>query len=91
MALTVHSLKFSSEFCKGPYLDHCYLTYFYAIYSNFFPEVDDNTPHSSNINLNKLLHDLEKISNTLIKWFTDNLLKANPEKEHLLTSSTQEI
>ena len=63
----------------------------------FFPDVDianyanDNTPHSSNINLNKVLHDLEKISNTLFKWFTDNLLKANPEKSHLLTNSTQEI
>ena len=43
-----------------------------------------------NINLNKVLHDLEKISNTLLKWFTDNLLKANPEKSHL-TNSTQEI
>ena len=63
----------------------------------FFPDVDianyadDNTPHSSNKNLNKVLHDLEKISNTLFKWFTDNLLKANPEKSHLLTNSTQEI
>ena len=63
----------------------------------FFPDVDiahytdDNTPHSSNINLNKVLHDLEKISNTLFKWFTDNLLKANPEKSHLLTNSAQEI
>ena len=63
----------------------------------FFPNEDipnyahDNTPHSCNINLNKVLHDLEKISNTLFKWFTDNLLKANPEKSHLLTNSTQEI
>ena len=63
----------------------------------FFPDVDiahytdENTPHSSNINLNKVLHDLEKISNTLLKWFTANLLKANPEKSHLLTNSTQEI
>ena len=36
-------------------------------------------------NLNKVLHDLEKISNTSFKWFTDNLLKANPEKFHLST------
>ena len=41
--------------------------------------------------MNKVLHDLEKISKTLFKWFTDNLLKANPEKSHLLTNSTQEI
>ena len=42
-------------------------------------------------NLNKLLHDLEKMSNALFKWFTDNLLKVNPEMSHLLTNSAQEI
>ena len=69
----------------------------FNIFVQFFPDVDianyadDNTPHLSNINLNKVLHDLEKNSNTLFKWFTDNLLKANPEKSHLLTNSTQEI
>ena len=52
---------------------------------------DDNTPHSSNTNLNKVLRELEIMWNTLFKWFTDNLLKANPEKPHLLTNSTQEI
>ena len=31
------------------------------------------------------------MSDTLFKWFTDNLLKANPEKSHLLTNSAQEI
>ena len=51
---------------------------------------DANTPHSTNKNLNKLLHDLEKMSDTLFKWFTDNLMKANPEKSHL-TNSAQEI
>ena len=63
----------------------------------FFPDLDitnyadDNTSHSTNINLNKLLHDLEKMSDTLFKWFTDNFLKANPEKSHFLTNSAQEI
>ena len=39
----------------------------------FFPDLDitnyadDNTPHSTNINLNKVLHDLEKMSDTLSK------------------------
>ena len=51
----------------------------------FFPDLDitnyadDDTLHSININLNKVLHDLEKMSVTFFKWFTDNLLKANPE------------
>ena len=31
------------------------------------------------------------MSNTLFKWCTDNLLKANPEKSHFLTNSAQEI
>ena len=59
--------------------------------SQFNPDVDianytdDNIPHLSNINLSKVLHDLEKISNTLFKSFTDNLLKANPEKHILRT------
>ena len=30
------------------------------------------------------------MSNTLFKWFTDNLLKANREKSHLLTNLAQE-
>ena len=63
----------------------------------FFPDQNitnyagENTPHSTTINLNKVLHDLEKMSDTLFKWFTDNLLTANPEKSHLLTNSAQEI
>ena len=41
------------------------------------------------LNLNKVLHDLEQMSDTLFKWFTDNL-KVNPEKLHL-TNSLQQI
>ena len=52
---------------------------------------DDNTPHSTSINLNKVLHDLEIMSDTFFKWFTNNLLKANSENSHLLTKSAQEI
>ena len=52
---------------------------------------DDNIPHSTNMNLKKVLHDLEKMLNTLFKWFTDNLQEANPEKSHLLTNSAREI
>ena len=73
MGRTVCRLKLSSEFRKALYLDHRYLTYFYVAYSNFSLDLDitnyadDNTPHSTNINLNKVLHNLEKMSNTLFK------------------------
>ena len=72
---------------QGPILGPLSFNMFLFLFQ-FFPDVDianyadDSTPHSSNINLNKVLHDLEKISKTLFKWFTDNLLKANPEKSH---------
>ena len=63
--------------------------------TQFFPDVDiendadDTTTHfPSNINLFKVLLDLGKISSTLFKWFTDNLLKTNPKKSHILTNST---
>ena len=41
--------------------------------------------------MSKVLHDLENMSGTLSKWFTDNLLKANPEKSHLRANSALEI
>ena len=81
---------------QGPILGPLSFNMFLFLFQ-FFPDVDianyadDSTPHSSNINLNKVLHDLEKISNALFKWFTDNLLEANLERSHLLTNSTQEI
>ena len=81
---------------QGPILGPLSFNMFLFLFQ-FFPDVDianyadDSTPHSSNINLNKVLHDLEKISNTFFKWFTNDLLKANPQKSYLLTNSTQEI
>ena len=58
----------------------------------FFPDLHiTNYADGNTINLNNVLHDLEKMSNTLLKWFTDNLVKANPEKSHHVTNSAQEI
>ena len=41
---------------------------------------DDNTPHITDKHLETVLKDLAQGSDTLLKWFTDNLLKANAEK-----------
>ena len=48
---------------------------------------DDNTPHVTNKHLETALKDLEQGSDTFLKWFADNLLKANLEKYHLLVST----
>ena len=47
----------------------------------------DNTPHATDKHLETVLKDLEQGSDTLLKWFTDNLLKANPEKYHLISTN----
>ena len=41
--------------------------------------VDDNTLHATIKHLETVLTDLEQGSGTLLEWFTDNLIKANPE------------
>ena len=50
---------------------------------------DDNTPHATDKYLETVLKNFEQGSDTLLKWFTDNLLKANPEKYHLLVSTNE--
>ena len=45
---------------------------------------DDNTSCISTNNVNEVIHCLEKITDTLFKWFSDNLMKSNVDKCHLL-------
>ena len=58
-------------------------------YNGIANYADDNAPHSTNKLLETVLIDLERGSDILLKWFTDNLLKGNPEKCHLLVSTNE--
>ena len=64
---------------------------------DFLPEVDianfadDSTPYVTNFDINEGLKDIEKITSTLFEWFSNNYMKANPDKCHLLTSSSDEV
>ena len=42
-------------------------------------------------NINKVVLSLEKSTNTLFKWFCDNLIKSNAEKCHLLFSTNNTV
>ena len=48
---------------------------------------DDNTPYTSDISLNLVLGKLESSTHDLFRWFKENLMKANPDKCHLLVTA----
>ena len=54
----------------------------------FASYADDNTPLVSGDRLDNVLDSLEKASSKLLDWFSNNQMKANPDKCHLLTSAT---
>ena len=47
---------------------------------------DDTTPYEAGGNSAYAIHNLEVLGNTLLNWFSDNSMKANPGKYHLLLS-----
>ena len=47
---------------------------------------DDTTPYETGRNSAYVIHNLEVLGNTLLNWFSDNSMKVNPGKYHLLSS-----
>ena len=47
---------------------------------------DDNTPYTSDFNLEEVIGKLELITNNLFEWLKNNLMKANADKCHLLVT-----
>ena len=58
---------------------------------DFASYADDNTPFVSGDRLDDVLISLENTSLKRFDWFSNNQMKANPDKCHLLTSSTDSI
>ena len=52
---------------------------------------DDNTPYLSGKNVEEVLNGLENVSSNLFQWFTENKLKGNASKCHLLISSGENV
>ena len=50
---------------------------------------DDNTPYNFHFNLNNVISNLEKSTNSLLNLFRENHMKANADKCHLLESSDE--
>ena len=43
----------------------------------------DNTPYNTGNSIEEVIQKLEIASKTLFQWFSDNKLKANPDKCHI--------
>ena len=50
----------------------------------------DNTPYVTTDNINGVIASLENASNTLFKWFSDNLFKGNAAKCYLIVNVNDE-
>ena len=50
---------------------------------------DDNTPFSTVQDINSVINKIESNSIKLFQWLANNVVKANPEKSHLLLSKKQ--
>ena len=50
---------------------------------------DDNTPYNFDFNLDNVISNLEKFTNSLLNCFRENHMKANTDKCHLLVSSDE--
>ena len=52
---------------------------------------DDNMPYTTGNSIEEVIQKLENAAKTLFPWFSDNQMKTNPGKCHLLCSSNSEV
>ena len=75
----------------GPLLFNFYICdiFFDIIECDIASYVDDNTPYNFDFNLHNVISNLEKSTNSLLNWFSENHMKANANQCHLLVSSDE--
>ena len=75
----------------GPLLFNVYICeiFFDIIECDIASYADDNTPYNFDFSLDNVISNLEKSTNSLLKWFRENQMKANADKCHLLVSSSE--
>ena len=74
----------------GPLLFNVYLCDLFLFLEdcNVANYADDNTPYTTAENTGLVIDKLESVSRPLFQWFTNNALIANPDKSHLILSSS---
>ena len=78
---------------SGPLLFNIFLIDLFFIVENIdiARYANDNTPYISANNVNEVILSLEKATDTLFKRFSDNVMKSNADKCHLLVSTNNAI
>ena len=77
----------------GPLLFNIFLCDLFLIMkeTSFASYADDNTPYVTAENLDEVIKSLEKDSIKLFQWFSDNQMKTNYNKSHLLVSGKNNV
>ena len=77
----------------GPLLFNIFLwdLFFILNKTEFASYADDNTPYNSGQNIDNVIRTLENDSVRLLKWFSNNQMKANKDKWHLLLSNKEKV
>ena len=81
------------ESTKGPLLFNIYICdlFFDIIEIDIANYADDTTPDALDLKLENIVKLLEENANKLSGWFSNNCLKVNPDKCHLLVNTTGNI
>ena len=74
----------------GPLLFNIYLSdlFLFTKDSNIANYADDNSPYACKSDVDSVITQLEEDSRTLLEWVSNNGLRANPDKFHLILSDT---
>ena len=77
----------------GPLLFNIFICDLFLIMNkvDFASYADDNTPYVIGNGVKEAINSLEETSYELFYWFANNQMKANPDKCHLLTSSSDKV
>ena len=59
--------------------------------ADFASYADDNTPYVIGNGVKETINSLKEALDELFYWFANNQMKANPDKRHLLTSSSNKV
>ena len=81
------------ELILGPLLFNIFLRDMFFLMNDidFASYADGNTPHVSSDSMEDVTRILENDSIKLLKWFSNNMMKANKNKCHLLVSSNEHV